>query len=151
MPLYEIEFGDAQGNLRSDAHSRWYSKLDPRPENAVERMKTGTIKPKVNARHVLTQDDTIFTVGSCFARNVELALNDVGFNVTSLVDQTEAAIKGKADYLNRYNTASILHELREAAGVEVLSDELGFTKTSEGRYVETCTPIRSSSRPVSNS
>lgn len=136
MPLYDIEFKKAQENLRKDAHSRWYSKNDPKPENAVERMKTGTIKPKVNATHALTQNDTIFTVGSCFARNVERALDEIGFKVSSLVGPGETAIKGRSDYLNRYNTASILHELRAAAGIKDASGDAGFAKTSEGRYVD---------------
>lgn len=136
MPLYDIKFGQAQENLKSSAYSRWYSRSDPSPENAVERMKTGVIRPKVNANHQLSQTDTIFTIGSCFARNVEFALNESGFRVTSLVGQTEMAIKGKSDYLNRYNTASILHELRAAAGFEALPDELGFAMTADGRYVD---------------
>jgi hypothetical protein len=136
MPIYDLEFAEAQQNLRSNLFSRWYSKNDPQPGNAVERMKSGTIKPLVNANHQLKQDDKIFTIGSCFARNVEKALHDTGFNVTSLADETDLAIKGKSDYLNRYNTFSILHELQNAAGLIDLPDELAFSKTSNGKYVD---------------
>lgn len=136
MPLYDIDFREAQQNLKSSPFARWYSKNDPQPENAVERMKTGVIRPKVNANHVLSQDDTIFTIGSCFARNVERSLDEIGFKVSSLVGPEETAIKGKSDYLNRYNTFSILHELRNAAGLSDQSGDSGFAKTSDGRYTD---------------
>ncbi len=137
MPIFDIPFDEAQDNLRSNNFSRWYSKNDPKPENAVERMKTGTIKPLVNANHALKSTDTIFTIGSCFARNVERALNEVGFNVTSLGSEEElAAVKGKSDYMNRYNTYSILHELQNAAGMIDLPDDIAFSRTSNGRYVD---------------
>jgi hypothetical protein len=64
-------------------------------------------------RFTFDRNAKVFTIGSCFAREVEEALLPIGFDVLTRDIKTYAYPHG---YLNRYNSAAMLQELELANG-----------------------------------
>ena len=60
--------------------------------------------------------EKIFTIGSCFARNIEKALASRGFDVVTrrILSAGQTLFKHRANILNNYGVPSILNELRWA-------------------------------------
>lgn len=57
----------------------------------------------------ISRNDKIFTIGSCFARNIERALSQLGLNLlSSIVDGHQ----GGDNIANKYTSRSILNDLR---------------------------------------
>ena len=83
----------------------------PSPKRGSERLHP---LPCVehHAKFVLTNTSKIFTIGSCFARNIERYLLGSGFNVVS--NEFAQHIQGDASIQNKYNSASILQDLQIA-------------------------------------
>jgi hypothetical protein len=133
--LYSIPFEEAQKNFVENPYSRWFALNDANPNHAVQRMRTGILYPGTTGRHRLSKEDSVFTIGSCFAREVEKALHAHGFNVLSLVTEDDKEARGRTDNVNRYNTYSILHELSEAAEGAPLRDD-SFVRVANGNYVD---------------
>lgn len=69
-------------------------------------------------RFELPRNAKIFTIGSCFARNVEEALLAQGFSVLT----RESAFSQPHGYLNRYNTAAMSQEIEFAIGSRTFDD-----------------------------
>ena len=67
----------------------------------------------------IRREDRIFTVGSCFARNIEFRLEEIGFD-TPMYSQIIRARLGELGeslpFFNKYNVAVIRKELEWAAG-----------------------------------
>jgi Flp pilus assembly protein TadD len=74
----------------------------------------------------LNPDDKIFTIGSCFARNIEQRLNEIGFDTPMYSPQIHAMraeVGLDASSLNKYNTATIRHELEWAFGAPMPDED----------------------------
>src|SRR5262245_14536344 len=69
-------------------------------------------------RFQLPRNARIFTIGSCFARNVEEALLQQGFNVMTRQGEFPYA----HGYLNRYNTAAMAQEMDFAIGDRIFDE-----------------------------
>jgi hypothetical protein len=82
-------------------------------------------------RFSLAQHAKIFTIGSCFAREVEESLLTQGFNVL-----TRTGDYGYAHgYLNRYNTWAMAQEIDFAIGSRQF-DERSISRLNEGGYAD---------------
>jgi hypothetical protein len=82
-------------------------------------------------RFQLTRDSRIFTIGSCFARNVEEALLQQGFNVLT----RPADFPYSHGYLNRYNTAVMAQEIDFATGARQF-DERSISSMDADGYAD---------------
>ncbi|MFC3440788.1 GSCFA domain-containing protein [Sphingobium rhizovicinum] len=91
-------------------------------------------RPGTIVNRKISASDSIFTVGSCFAREVERSLNRKGFNALSLKGVGTIPASVDTGYVNRYNTYSILNELRWALGTPF--PEEGFFQLPNGRYID---------------
>ncbi len=103
MPIEVISGRDAFASINK--FSRW-----PHPGKDGDRYLP---HPTVNhkAGFAISPEDKLFTIGSCFARNVERALVALGLPVlSSIVDGTEPG----ENITNKYTTSSIVHDLRVA-------------------------------------
>jgi hypothetical protein len=111
MPIEIISSQDAFSKL--DKFSRW-----PHPGKDGDRY---TPLPSVNHTpgFSISSQDKLFTIGSCFARNVERALIALGLPVlSSIIDGTGPG----ENITNKYTTRTILHDLRVAfEGADPLS------------------------------
>jgi hypothetical protein len=76
----------------------------------------------------LDREARIFTIGSCFARNVEEALLGHGFNVLT----RQGPFSYAHGYLNRYNTPVMSHEIDLATGRKHFADASIANMDSDG-------------------
>jgi hypothetical protein len=106
--VYEFDAATALANFSECKNSKWYRKNeDGSPLLAVERLKRDVFFPGVQCSEKLSRSALFFTVGSCFAREVERALTRIGVAVLSLPKWDSP---GDLGYLNRYNAFSIYNE-----------------------------------------
>ncbi|KAI9129092.1 GSCFA domain-containing protein [Acaryochloris sp. CCMEE 5410] len=85
----------------------------------------------------IPSDAKIFALGSCFARNIERALLNLGAQVTSAEpesDLMELKTNLNLGLLNKYNPVSIHQELEWAAGVYSFPED-GFVQL-RGKYID---------------
>lgn len=113
MPIKIFSLEQAFANRKSDV-SKWPSDK----ESQSERLSP-LAKPAFEARFSVKSDDFIFTVGSCFARNIERQLEVNGFDFAARyfpLQHEESDFRGLdvGGVLNKYVVFSILNELRWA-------------------------------------
>jgi hypothetical protein len=132
MPI-EILRGDvAVATLKSNLYSGWPARTSE--NNRVEPRAMPNFAPSF-AMH---PGETIFTIGSCFARNVENALIDRGFVLpTREVLQTvpEFAAIGPS-VLNNFGVPSIYNEISWALDEGTFVAEDSFFEIEAGRFVD---------------
>lgn len=71
--------------------------------------------PVIDARFKVPANSTVFTIGSCFARNIEENLAKLGFDLPMLALQlpsNEKANSRAASIVNKYTPPAIWQELK---------------------------------------
>ncbi len=104
------------------------------PSNTDKRAVDGVVFPTLNPSFCIPTDGTVFTIGSCFARNIEEALLKIGVNVPSAqyqVPPTEASGRSNA-ILNQYNAGTMY----EIVNMTLNEGEIrgGLYEISDGLY-----------------
>lgn len=111
MPLLSLTGEQAFANLRANRASLW-------PDGRRDRTRlSGVADVSVKPGFRFEPGESIFTVGSCFARNIEKRLSQLGFDVPACrlsIPAEERASDTENDFLNKYPPQSILNELRWA-------------------------------------
>jgi hypothetical protein len=92
---------------------------DPGGRYAFQRLRKTWFTPKIEPKFRLHSDDKFFAIGSCFARGLEQALAAHNIAVESAAPEfakLQPANKEESGigFINKYNTYSILNELRWA-------------------------------------
>ena len=108
MPLQSVPAADAQASLRRNRVALW---PDARRDG---RRLEGLVLPAVQPSFRLTGKERVFTAGSCFARNIEHRLAELGFRVPARAIALPPEERGSDtanDILNKYNPHSIVNEL----------------------------------------
>jgi thioredoxin-like negative regulator of GroEL len=134
MPLRRISSADAIENLRHNLFATMPSREDPEA-NRIEPV----CKPAFSPTFRLDYGDQIFTIGSCFARNIEAALIARGFDVaTSRLAWPDTSNESVSnDILNSYGVTSIENELRWALDPAHPFDPKAFLlEVAPGRFVD---------------
>lgn len=115
MPIQRIAGGEAINRLRTEGRRvRWPDHREP--DRRMEGLVTVTSKPSFQ----IDPGDRIFTMGSCFARNIELRLADIGFATVMYDEDLAGALEALGlgpGFMNKYNSASIRAEMGWALGV----------------------------------
>lgn len=128
MPIVTIAGPDAITTMKANPEAQW-------PKRNGSTRVVPVAKPGFVPAFSLTPGDTVFTIGSCFARNVERSLKDRGFRLPAL-DVLEADPEFQtvgSRVLNNYGVPSILNELRWAFANEDDIDETAlFTQMGNG-------------------
>jgi hypothetical protein len=123
MPLVSISGEQAFANLRADRASLW-------PDGRKDRVRLhGVAEVACRPSFQLRQGEAIFTVGSCFARNIEQRFGELGFDVAALklrLPAEERASDTENDFLNKYPPVSILNEMRWALDPAYSFPEEGY-------------------------
>jgi len=101
--------------------SRWNSGWDVElaQDAAWRRITDGPFfTPTIEAGFKIERTDRIFAIGSCFAREVETHLRNLGFNIDSYPDSQTFGDYEEPNpryparqFLNKYNPESIYQEL----------------------------------------
>jgi tetratricopeptide (TPR) repeat protein len=103
---------DALRKIGQNVASRWPSQPDEQHRLTPEAW------PLLRPRFQLKSTDTVFTVGSCFARNIERYLDRYGLNVPMLnfsLPEGELVEARPQAIMNKYTPASIYQELKRTA------------------------------------
>jgi len=88
----------------------------PTPEKDGDRLYP-MAQPAARPSFRIGPDDTIFAIGSCFARNVERALEAAGKRILSRefqLGEIGESIDDGANFFNKYSIHSVLNEIRWA-------------------------------------
>lgn len=129
-----ISSKDALANIRANSLSRWTKT----GSCANKRIEQRICIPGSTQSFECDPADSIFAIGSCFARNVEERLELAGADVLSRHIDVQDLGAGSArvgGMFNKYNPVTILQELRWAAGEEPFP-EAGFLPTGERRFYD---------------
>lgn len=124
-----ISARDAFGRFKKNPWNTWNASpsTDVRssdPRHASNRIRTGYYTPKcLPASFSISQGARVFTMGSCFARELEWALRARGFDICSMpTDLLDAAELQSTDgsppsrFFHRYNLPSMELEFRRSVG-----------------------------------
>lgn len=109
MSLIEVNAATALETYRENPTAKW-------PQRGVENRLTPIAKPRLKPSFSLEPGEKIFTIGSCFARNVERELGARGF-VLPAIDAIQADpdfVAAGTEILNNYGAPSIYNEIRWA-------------------------------------
>ncbi|HNH88217.1 MAG TPA: GSCFA domain-containing protein [Thiobacillaceae bacterium] len=132
MPLKVLSADAAFGNLRANPASRW---PDGRKSN---NGRLGLYaQPVVNPKFTFGGGDTILTIGSCFAREIEKRLVELGFDVplTGIsVPREERASETANDIVNKYVPHAMANELRWAFDKSASFPEAAYLNLGGGEW-----------------
>lgn len=136
-----LSAADALKNYASNQTRTWYKdNVDPDDlsgKYAFQRLRRTWFTPQVVPKFKLRRDDNFFAIGSCFARGLEQCLQANGIAVESAAQEFSTLQPAKEGvsalgFTNKYNTCSILNELRWA-----LDPEAAFPQESIVRLTTT--------------
>jgi hypothetical protein len=118
---------EAMKNYRENDAGIWYKDGtdpdDPGGKYAFQRLRQTWFTPKVDPKFKLCRDDKFYAIGSCFARGIEYSLTKHNIAVESAAPEfaklqpVNKEVSGLG-FTNKYNTYSILNELRWALDPE---------------------------------
>src|SRR6266487_3968593 len=120
---YVATAAEALKNCQQNRANRWYKDgADPTDlggDYAFQRLRQTWFTPKIDPKFTLRTDDKFYAIGSCFARGLERALANQKIAVESAAPEfakLKPVAKGSTGlgFINKYNTFSILNELRWA-------------------------------------
>ena len=120
---YAATSTEAVDNYRHNPGATWYKdKTDPNSpvgKYAFQRLSQTYFTPHVTPKFKLCRDDKVYAIGSCFARGIENALAARNMIVESAAPEFTKLQPANREpsglgFLNKYNTYSILNELRWA-------------------------------------
>ena len=121
--------------------NRWYKAgadpIDLTGDYAFQRLRQTWFTPQINPKFKLRSDDKFYAIGSCFARGLENALRGRQMEVESAAPEFSSLEPVNKEttglgFTNKYNTFSILNELRWA-----LDPEAVFPVESIARVTDT--------------
>ena len=106
MPIHIVDSVTALANIKDNAVGRW-------PRRGEPGRLAPIAKPQFKPGFAFDPGETIFTIGSCFARHVERELLHRGFDLPTrqLFDSDEDFGAVGLDALNNYAAPSIWNEL----------------------------------------
>jgi GSCFA family protein len=114
---------EAMENYKENGAGTWYEDgadaEDTDGRFAFQRLRKTWFTPQVDPRFRLRRDDKFYAIGSCFARGLEQFLAQHNISIESAAPEFAKLQPAKArvtalGFTNKYNTYSILNELRWA-------------------------------------
>ncbi len=138
---YVATAAEAVRNWRKNPASRWYRDgADPNHvtgEYAFQRLHQTWFSPKIDPKFKFRREDKFYAIGSCFARGLEQSLVGRRITVESAAPEfakLKALAKGSSGlgFINKYNTFSILNELRWALDPAAVFPVQSIAEVSEG-------------------
>src|SRR6266581_3912214 len=138
---YVATAAEALKNCQQNRANRWYKDgadpTDLRGDYAFQRLRQTWFTPKIDPKFTLRTDDKFYAIGSCFTRGLERALANQKIAVESAAPEfakLKALAKGSSGlgFINKYNTFSILNELRWALDPAAVFPVQSIAEVSEG-------------------
>lgn len=145
MALYIAPGREARSNVQHNRFGRWHRHDapvdDPKGEFAFQRLRQPFFTPRICPTFTIQASDQLFAIGSCFARGVERALIARKMSVLSAAPEFDSfqavssAVTGLG-FTNKYNTFSILNELRWALDPAATFPAASIVDLGEGLYFD---------------
>lgn len=130
MPLISLSGPQALATRKANAVAGWG---DRNQDNRVEPIA----KPAFDVPFAFQPGEAIFTIGSCFARNIEEELKKRGFEIPMRDLFRTKAFEGlDAEIVNNFGTPSIYNELAWAFGEQAFDYDRGFYEVKPGKFVD---------------
>ncbi|MBL4813428.1 MAG: GSCFA domain-containing protein [Rhodobacteraceae bacterium] len=110
----------------------------PSPDKDGDRLYP-LASPTASPSFEFAPDDTIFAIGSCFARNVEKALENAGKRVLSRefsLGEIGESLGDAANFFNKYSIHSVLNEFTWALERDKFPGEEVLYEIGEGTYFD---------------
>src|SRR6266568_4089425 len=110
---------------------------DPEGNYAFQRLRQTWFTPSIKPKFTLQRDDKFYAIGSCFARGLESSLIARKMAVESAAPEfarlqaVNKEVSGLG-FINKYNTFSILNELRWALDPEAVFPVDSIAQDTEG-------------------
>lgn len=144
MSLQALPLPEAYRIQRANRHSFWTTHNAQPGNSAAERLSAGKFFiPQLKPEFKISENDIIFTMGSCFARNIEILLEKYGFTISSYSRELEwhqAKVTGDRgaayNFLNRFNAFSIANEMRWALDPDSEYEENSLVPLNDGTYID---------------
>src|SRR5438874_2503489 len=128
--LYVATAAEAMRNYARNEARTWYKDAvdpnDPAGKYAFQRLqRTIWFTPQLHPKFTFRRDDKFYAIGSCFARGLENALAHYEVAVESAAPEFATLQPANKEvsglgFINKYNTFSILNELRWALDPEAV-------------------------------
>jgi len=141
MALYIALGREARSNVQQNRFGRWHRRDapadDPKGEFAFQRLRQPFFTPCICPTFEIQPSDQLFAIGSCFARGIERALLARKMPVLSAAPEFASfetigpEVTGLG-FTNKYNTFSILNELRWALDPAAKFPEASIVDLAEG-------------------
>lgn len=130
MSIVEIPGLDAIRIRKENGFAGWGDR------NAANRVEP-LAQPDFDVPFLLEPGEKIFTIGSCFARNVESELMERGYRIPMRELFNTPEFEGlDLSIVNNFGTPSIYNELAWAFGEQALDEETAFAAAGPDRYVD---------------
>lgn len=138
MPLFEISAKEILAARSAENTAQVWPTREEK-DNRVEPIA----KPHFDVTFRLVPGESIFTIGSCFARNVESKLLDRGYRIPALdIFKREDFARIEPSALNNYGVPSIYQELAWALDPEFpFVPEASFSEVMPGKFVDNHLPV----------
>ncbi|MBV9993342.1 MAG: GSCFA domain-containing protein [Alphaproteobacteria bacterium] len=133
MPLERYSYSAATRGNAGKARA-W-----PRDKDEQDARLTPFCKPLLRPNFKISRDDLLFTIGSCFARNIEKQLIAEGYNVAA--DQFEKICADhdviiESTVMNKFVAHSVENEIRWALDPEAGFPDGGIVQVKADRYID---------------
>ncbi|MCB0996404.1 MAG: GSCFA domain-containing protein [Acidimicrobiales bacterium] len=146
MSILELADNAATANFGSLPASRWYANgIDPDDFTgpyAVQRLKRDLFIPELGTPgFALRRTDSVYAIGSCFARGIENTLVANGFDVKSVADEFDhfelsgPQVTGRG-FMNKYTTHSIRAEIEWALDPSTPFPADGLIDNGDGTWAD---------------
>lgn len=110
----------------------------PAPERDGDRLYP-LASPTANPSFTIEEQDTIYAIGSCFARNVEKALEEAGKRVLSRefeLGEVGESLGDASNFFNKYSIHSVTNEIRWALERDTFPGKDIIYPMGKGRYCD---------------
>ncbi len=110
----------------------------PSPERDGDRLYP-LASPTVSPSFQIGMTDTVYAIGSCFARNVEKALEGAGLRVLSRefdLGEIGESLEDGANFFNKYSIHSVLNEIRWALERDTFPGANAVYQIGKDRYID---------------
>ena len=121
-------------------HNIWHKgSNDENPDHACNRIHQRFLNFSIVPKFTLPAETAFFTIGSCFARNIEMALINQGIRVnTALYETRKFAARdsryGDAALLHRFNAPSMQLEIENYTEANRLGEQLAYPHPNKGGF-----------------
>lgn len=130
MPLLSLGSTEAVANRKGNPFAGWGAR------GAANRVEP-VAAPHFEAPFKLAPGQSIFTIGSCFARNVEAELAARGFDIPVRRIFERPEFQGvELQAINNYGTPSIHNEIAWALGGKTFDEAANFIEVAPGKFAD---------------